>query len=161
MNPVRLLTGLAIVSAVVAVPLWLKHAPPTPALLAPVNVPPDGVPAAAQASVGAATPAPVKALPRFVDIGTTTCAPCRVMLGVMQELEAKYPDRLKVEFIHTGNDPEAAERLGIRTIPTQIFYAPDGKELFRHIGVMRTGDVLAKWRELGWPIEVAQVEPQR
>ncbi len=154
MNPLRILISVAVLAVVVAVPLWLKHTPAASAQAAPEAVAPDGVLAKPESTPGAAAAAPApKPLPRFVDLGTTTCAPCKVMLGVMQELEATYPDSLKVQFINTHDDPDAAERMNIRSIPTQIFFAPDDKELFRHSGVMRTGDVVAKWAELGFVLQ--------
>ncbi len=100
----------------------------------------------------AAASAPV-ALPRFVDIGTTTCAPCRVMLGVMGELDERFAGQMVVEFLNTHDRPGDAAKLGITTIPTQIFYAPDGRELFRHVGVIRTEEIAAKWAELGFPLK--------
>lgn len=121
---------------------------------APVAVP-DGDPATVAAmtpGAPATAPAP-KLLPHFVDIGTTTCVPCRVMLTVMEELEAEYADNLKIEFVNMKNDPETAEKLGVRTITTQVFFSPEGKELWRHIGVIRAKDVIAKWAELGYKIE--------
>jgi thioredoxin 1 len=93
-----------------------------------------------------------QALPRFVDLGTTTCAPCRVMLGVMEELEQRYPGAMIVEFVNVNSQPEEARRYGIQIIPTQIFYSPDGRELFRHVGVFRAEEVVAKWAELGFPM---------
>jgi thioredoxin 1 len=35
-------------------------------------------------------------------------------------------------------------------IPTQIFYAADGSELYRHTGFYGREDILGKWRELGF-----------
>ena len=92
------------------------------------------------------------ALPKLVDLGTTTCAPCRVMLGVMADLRQRYPDAMKVEFVNVAEQPAEAERLAIRVIPTQIFFAPDGRELYRHVGVFRTEEVVTKWAELGFPV---------
>jgi len=37
----------------------------------------------------------------------------------------------------------------IGLIPTQVFFAADGSELFRHEGFFGRDDILAKWRELG------------
>ncbi|PLX84252.1 MAG: thioredoxin, partial [Desulfuromonas sp.] len=34
--------------------------------------------------------------------------------------------------------------------PTQIFYAPDGSELYRHTGFYGREEILAKWQELGY-----------
>ncbi len=145
------LAALFIVIAVVLVPLWLKRAT--------AAAPHASTPAPPRTVAGApATPAP-KALPRFVDIGTTSCAPCKVMLGVMQELESRYPDALKVEFINSHDSPDIAEKLNIQAIPTQIFYAPNGQEIFRHTGVMRTDAVVAKWTELGLMLSPAKAAP--
>ena len=150
MNLLRILLSIAVLTVVVAVPLWLKHTPGTSAQAAPEKVAPDGVQAKPESTPGAAAAAPApRPLPRFVDLGTTTCAPCKVMLGVMQELETTYPDSLKVQFVNTHDDPDAAERLNIRSIPTQIFYDASGKELFRHEGFFPKEDILAKWKELG------------
>ena len=105
-----------------------------------------------QAQAVAEPTAPQKALPRFVDLGTTSCAPCRVMIGVMAELEQRYPGAMRVEFVNVNSQPEEAERYGVQVIPTQVFLSPDGRELFRHVGVFRTEEVVAKWAELGFPM---------
>ncbi|MBI5610690.1 MAG: thioredoxin family protein [Deltaproteobacteria bacterium] len=140
----QLWIGLAIVGVVVGVPLWLKaQNPPLP--VEPAKLAATAPPAAA--------PLPKK-LPKFVDIGTTSCAPCKVMMAVLGELEAQYPDRLAIEFINTHQRPEVMQELGLRAIPSQLFLAPDGKELFRHTGVMRAAEVVAKWRELGYPLDL-------
>lgn len=94
-------------------------------------------------------------LPRFVDLGTTTCMPCKVMLGVMADLEKRYPGAMKVEFVDISLQPDEARRLGVQVIPTQIFYSPEGRELFRHVGVFKTEEIVAKWAELGFPIRAA------
>lgn len=132
--------AVVVVIGVIAVPLFLKSKAESMAIQ------PDGA-HSSQLATGAA--APTKALPRFVDFGTTTCAPCKVMLGVMAELEQKYPGAMTIEFVNVQEQQEKTQMYGIRTIPTQIFFSPDGKELFRHLGVMRTEAVIAKWAELG------------
>ena len=71
---------------------------------------------------------------------------------LMSELEAQYPGGLKVEFVNVKEQAGALERYGIKVIPAQIFYSPDRKELYRHTGVMRTRDVVAKWVELGYDV---------
>lgn len=96
--------------------------------------------------------------PRFVDLGTTSCAPCRVMLGVMEVLEQRYPEALQVDFINVQLDADSVKFYGIRAIPTQIFYSPDGQELFRHIGVMRADEIVAKWKTLGYDLDAPAEE---
>lgn len=141
MKPQSLLVSAVVVLVVVGGALVLRSNRTTAT--------PEG---ASHACVNPGCPREAKAVPRFVDLGTTTCAPCRVMLGVMSELERRYPDTLKVEFVNVATQPAEAERANVKIIPTQIFYAPDGRELYRHVGVFRTDEVVAKWAELGFPI---------
>jgi thioredoxin 1 len=128
-----LVLAVAIAAGVIAVPLLLK-----------AN-------RVASAPAGQA-PSASKGLPRFVELGTTTCAPCRVMLGVMAELEKNYPGVMVIEFVNVHEQPALADRYGVQVIPTQIFYSPDDRELFRHVGVFKTEEVIAKWAELGFPV---------
>jgi thioredoxin 1 len=129
----KILAALALSALVVGVPLALKRRAAGPAVRA--------------------EPAAVRRLPRLVDLGTTTCAPCKAMLTVVAELERSYDGQLTVEFINVQQQEEASRRFGVRVIPTQVFLDPDGKELFRHTGFYATEAIVAKWRELGYPLE--------
>jgi thioredoxin 1 len=91
-------------------------------------------------------------LPRFVDLGTTSCAPCKVMIRVMAELSEQYPGALQIDFVNVKEEPEMLDKYGVSIIPTQIFYSPDGKELFRHTGVFPAPAIVAKWKELGYEL---------
>lgn len=88
-------------------------------------------------------------LPRLVDLGAGKCIPCKQMKPILAELTQEYAGQFDVFFIDVWEDRAAGERYGIRIIPTQIFFAADGKELFRHEGFMAKKDILAKWKELG------------
>lgn len=88
-------------------------------------------------------------LPRLVDLGASTCIPCKMMEPVLQELRQEYAGRFQVEFYDVWQHPEYKERYGVRMIPTQVFYSADGKELWRHEGFMAKEDILDKWKELG------------
>ncbi|MCX6645314.1 MAG: thioredoxin family protein [bacterium] len=89
-------------------------------------------------------------LPRFVDLGTTTCRPCQMMIPVMEELRTEYAGKLQVDFINVSTDQTAARQYNVRVIPLQIFFDPSGTELFRHQGYWPKEDILAKWAELGF-----------
>jgi thioredoxin 1 len=104
--------------------------------------------ALAGASAAAEPPAKIP-LPRLVDLGAGKCVPCRQMKPILEELTREYAGQFEVVFIDVWEDREAGTRHGIRLIPTQVFYAADGKELFRHEGFYSKKDILAKWRELG------------
>jgi thioredoxin 1 len=105
---------------------------------------------AAEASKAATTNAPAKAtLPRLVDLGADKCIPCKMMAPVLKELTREYVGRMQVEFIDVWKNPDMGKAYKISLIPTQIFFDPAGKELFRHEGFFSKQDILAKWKELG------------
>lgn len=89
-------------------------------------------------------------LPGLLELGSTTCIPCQMMEEVLDALRTDYPDRLRVEFIDVGEHPEAGHTYSIRMIPTQLFFAPDGRELFRHEGYFAKAEIVQKWQELGY-----------
>ncbi|MFB0505111.1 MAG: thioredoxin family protein, partial [Thermodesulfobacteriota bacterium] len=92
-------------------------------------------------------------VPRLVELGADRCIPCKMMAPILEQLRKEYSGKLQVAFIDVWKNPDAAKRYGIRVIPTQIFYDASGKELFRHVGFIPKRDILAKWKELGIPIE--------
>jgi thioredoxin 1 len=87
--------------------------------------------------------------PRLLDLGATTCIPCKKMMPVLKELKVEYEGRLDVEFVDVWKIPGAANQFGIKSIPTQIFFDTTGKELFRHQGFFAKDEILRKWHELG------------
>jgi len=105
----------------------------------------------AEEKKAAAPPTAVAAqLPRLVDLGADKCIPCIMMEPVLKDLKTEYAGRMQVEFIDVWKNREQAAQYGVQMIPTQIFYAASGKELFRRSGFIGKDDILAKWRELGY-----------
>jgi thioredoxin 1 len=94
-------------------------------------------------------PEQAAALPRLVDLGSTTCVPCKMMAPILEELSREYVGQLIVEVIDVHTNRVAGDLYGIRVIPTQIFLDATGKERFRHEGFMAKEAILAKWAELG------------
>ena len=88
-------------------------------------------------------------LPRLVDIGSTTCTPCKLMAPILDELKQAYVNVFEVEFIDVKENAAAAEKYAIRLIPTQVFLDAAGKELFRHEGFFSKEEILATWEKLG------------
>jgi len=91
-------------------------------------------------------------LPRLVDVGADKCIPCIKMAPVLDQLREDFAGRLEVRLKHR----EEAASYGVQMIPTQIFYAPDGKELYRHTGFYGREEILGKWRELGYELDLKQ-----
>ena len=97
---------------------------------------------------------PVKGVITLLDLGANKCIPCKMMAPILAELKKEYAGRMHVEFIDVGEKPEEARKYGIRMIPTQVFLAANGKELYRHVGFFSKEDILKKWKELGVDLRV-------
>ncbi|MBN2585904.1 MAG: thioredoxin family protein [Candidatus Fermentibacteraceae bacterium] len=97
-------------------------------------------------------------LPTLLDLGSTSCVPCQMMEGELERLDEMAGDCLVVTFIDINLDRDAASRHGIRVIPTQLFLAPDGTELYRHEGYISAEQMLSQWIALGYDLnEAAEV----
>lgn len=98
----------------------------------------------AQASTVQAQP-----LPRLLDLGSRKCIPCKMMTPVLDQLSREYRGKLAVEFVDVNQNPGAADKYRIQSIPTQIFFDIKGREFYRHEGFFPKEDILAKFREKG------------
>ena len=104
-----------------------------------------------------AAPCQIKAktLPKLVDFGAEACIPCKKLAPILKQLTQEYKGVLTVEFIDVWqkkNVPKAQAHK-IKVIPTQIFFTPCGKELWRHEGFITKEAILAKWKELGYNLK--------
>lgn len=112
---------------------------------------------AAEVSSAGKTTRPGIKYPALVDVGAKQCIPCKMMAPILDELAAEYAGRLQVEFIDVQIDPDRATKLGVRGIPTQIFYDASGKERHRHLGYISKEDILATFKKLN--IDLAKKDP--
>lgn len=95
-------------------------------------------------------------LPRLVDVGAEKCIPCIKMAPILDQLRDDFSGKMEVKFVDAWKNREEAANYGVQMIPTQIFYAADGKELFRHTGFYGREEILGKWQELGYEFELKQ-----
>jgi thioredoxin 1 len=101
------------------------------------------------ADVGGIPQAPVPGMVTMVDLGAKSCIPCKMMAPILKELEQEYQDRAAIVFIDVWDNRLAALQFGIRTMPTQIFYSAEGKEMARHEGFMEKAAIIAELEKLG------------
>ena len=92
---------------------------------------------------------PVKGMVTMVDLGATKCIPCKMMAPILQKLEKRYAGKAAIVFLDVWVDPKPAQRFGIRTIPTQIFFNKKGEEVYRHEGFMNEDAIIAALQKLG------------
>jgi thiol-disulfide isomerase/thioredoxin len=72
--------------------------------------------------------------PSLVDFGATGCRPCDMLAPILKTLENKYEGKVNVLFVHVREQQVLAARYGVESIPVQVFFDKDGKEVFRHVG---------------------------
>ncbi|MCB2294526.1 thioredoxin family protein [Clostridium algoriphilum] len=87
--------------------------------------------------------------PMLVDLGATTCIPCKEMVPVLAEVKKMYDGKAIVNVIDINDNPEEANKYGIRVIPTQIFLDKDGKEVFRHEGFFSKEEIAKVFKNMG------------
>jgi thioredoxin 1 len=87
--------------------------------------------------------------PMLVDLGTTTCDPCKRMVPVLDEVKKMYEGKAVVKIIDINDNPQEANKYGVRLIPTQIFLDKDGKEVFRHEGFFPKEDIVKVFKDMG------------
>lgn len=97
-------------------------------------------------------------VPMLLDLGSDSCVACKTMEPILDELRETFEGRMDVRFVDVRKDRTAATEYGIKLIPTQIFFDPDGKELYRHQGFYGREDILAKWAELGYDFDETATE---
>lgn len=92
---------------------------------------------------------PAKNMVTMVDLGAKKCIPCKLMAPIMESLEQKYQGKAAIHFIDVWDHPEQSRKFGIKTIPTQIFFDREGKEVYRHEGFLDKDTIEAKLESLG------------
>lgn len=73
--------------------------------------------------------------PAFLEVGSDSCRSCKIMGSMLSRVTQQHPE-YPVYFINVKREREAASLLKIMMIPTQIIYDKEGKEVYRHIGVL-------------------------
>lgn len=92
---------------------------------------------------------PVNGMVTMLNLGAMDCIPCKMMAPVLEELEREYKGRAVIAFIDLRKNRELISKYRVRTIPTQIFYGRDGKEIHRHTGFMDKRSIIALMDKLG------------
>lgn len=70
----------------------------------------------------------------FLELGSLTCIPCKMMEEVLVSIEEKYGDQIEVNFHDVKKDNAIAVKYKVKMIPTQVFLDENRVEIHRHVG---------------------------
>ncbi len=85
----------------------------------------------------------------MLELGSVGCIPCEQMRPVMDQLSKTYKGRLDVIFVDVRKDRSAAQKFGVRGIPTQVFLDKNGREFHRHIGYYPYDNIVPVLKKAG------------
>lgn len=86
-------------------------------------------------------PIPTKGMPTVASFGSDGCAPCKLMLPVLEKLDKEFEGRVAIRYLNLTEYPELAGYFKISSVPTQIFYDHTGKEIGWHLGFIDEGSI--------------------
>jgi len=90
-----------------------------------------------------------KGMVTMIDLGADSCVPCKMMAPIIEELQKTYAGKAAILFVDVYQKRDHAQAFGIRTIPTQIFFDKDGREVYRHTGFMNKAAIVEQLKKLG------------
>lgn len=87
--------------------------------------------------------------PTVLDLGASSCIPCKMMKPIFAELEKEYEGKANILLLEISDYRDIANKYKVRVIPTQIFFDKNGSQNWRHEGFLSKEDIIKKLNELG------------
>ncbi len=88
-------------------------------------------------------------LPSMVNFGSDGCRPCDMMTPIREAIKAEYAGKLNVVFVHVRQEQVLAARYGIQSIPVQVLFDKNGREVYRHVGFWPKEQITAQLARMG------------
>ena len=79
--------------------------------------------------------------PVLVDFWAEWCGPCKMIAPVLEELAAEQGEKLQIAKLNVDDNPDAARRFGVLSIPTLILFK-NGEVEKRLVGAKGKGQLL-------------------
>jgi thioredoxin 1 len=97
------------------------------------------------------------AIPVLVDFWAPTCAPCRRLLPIVEQLAAEAGGRFKVGKINVWEQPDLTARYHISSLPTLLIFQ-GGEVVTKLVGYHDRAILLKALRQVGEPASASGIE---
>lgn len=87
--------------------------------------------------------------PSLVDFGAEGCVACAAMTPILADLKEDLKGKANVLFVNVGEEKALRLRFDVQSIPMQVLFNAEGREVLRHTGVYPAAQIRAKLAELG------------
>ncbi len=77
----------------------------------------------------------------MLNVGAEFCPPCQAMEPVLEEIQKQYQDRIHMPYLDMQKHTRQVQELGVRSTPTQIFFDPKSREIYRHEGMLEKEEI--------------------
>ncbi len=79
-------------------------------------------------------------MPVLVDFYATWCGPCRVMMPIVNKIERKYDDLIRVVKMDVDEYDAESTSYGVRAVPTLMLFVK-GVPVWRNTGIIAQRDL--------------------